>query len=64
MKAEQNKTTEQKYRREQLLRSGLFPNSDAATAVLRDDREYTIDEAVKVVQRFMGKAINERPARK
>ncbi len=52
-----NKSTEQKFRREQLLRSGSFPNRDAAAAVLRDDREYTADEAKKAVQGFMERQV-------
>lgn len=54
---EQNKGAEQKFRREQLLKSGLFPNRDAAAAVLRDDREYTADEAKKAVQKFMERQV-------
>lgn len=54
---EQNKSAEQKYRREQLLKSGLFPNRDAAAAVLRDDREYTAEEAKKAVQKFMERQV-------
>lgn len=54
---EQNKGAEQKFRREQLLKSGLFPNRDAAAAVLRDEREYTADEAKKAVQKFMERQV-------
>ena len=57
MKSEQNIASEQKYRKEQLLRNWVLNNKDAASAVLRDDREYTVDEAVKAVQRFMERQV-------
>lgn len=57
MKTELKKDAGQKFRREQLLKSGLFPNRDAAAAVLHSDREYTADEAVKTVQRFMERQV-------
>lgn len=54
---DQNKSAEQKFRREQLLKSGLFPNRDVAAVVLRNDREYTAEEAKKAVQRFMERQV-------
>lgn len=57
MKTELKKDTVQKFRREQLLKSGIFPNRDTAVAVLRDDREYTVDEAVKAVQTFFERQV-------
>ncbi len=43
-----NKNDEQRYRKEQLVKSGKFPK-DLAVAVLKDDREYTAEEAAKAI---------------
>lgn len=44
--------TGQKFRKEQLLKSGIFDNIDIARAVLRDDKEYTVEEAKAAVESF------------
>lgn len=43
-----NKNDEQRYCKEQLVKSGKFPK-DLAVAVLKDDREYTAEEAAKAI---------------
>ncbi len=45
-----------RYRKEQLVKSGMFP-ADIAQAVLRDDKEYTADEAVGEVKKYMEREV-------
>ena len=44
------KAQPQRFCKEQLIRSGKFPQ-DVARALLKD-REYTVDEAAKAVQKY------------
>lgn len=45
------KAKPQRYCKEQLVRSGKFPQ-DVAQAVLSDSREYTADEASREIQQY------------
>lgn len=49
-KTEKAQAQPQRFCREQLIRSGMFPQ-DVARAVLKD-REYTVDEATRAVQKY------------
>lgn len=44
------------YRKEQLIKGGKI-NRDAAQALLRDDRQYTAEEAEKAIKIFLTREV-------
>lgn len=44
------------YCKEQLVNSGRF-NKDAAQAILRADKRYTLEEAAAAIEKFMKKEV-------
>jgi hypothetical protein len=52
----ETKAAAPRYGKEQLIRSGIF-NVFAAQAVLREGREYTVEEAQKLIGEFMEREV-------